>query len=227
MKRRPQRASRAEQILNKQRKAFRAKFGRNPGKGDPVFFDPEADTPQPMKEESLEREVLGAMKTAGLGADLIYAYRQTGFLVLESMRGQVPPEDLAEWNAAIAEYDQLEGRQAKTDAKPDLRTRVIPPTRIPELLESPFTQEDEENISKCLDALDEVLTVTSMSVRARMELRAGLLALACDHAYDAQISDGGTPDDGHQFAIALANIAFARVQEIYEGMDHGDHDADA
>ena len=144
---------------------------------------------------------------------------------MESMRGQYSAEDLAEWNAAIAEYERLEGQQATTDAKPDLRTRVIPQTKLPELLESPF--DDEEAISKCLDALDEVLARTHMSVRARMELGAGLLALACDSAYDAQISDGGTPEDGHQFAIALANIALARVQEIYEGMDHGNADADA
>ena len=214
-------------IVKKQKKAFKQKFERNPSDGDPLFFDPDLDTPQPLKPEKVEKEVLAAMKKAALPAELIYAYKKTGFLVMESMRGRYSAEDLAEWNAAIAEYERLESHQAKTDAKPDLRTRVIPPTRLPELLESPFTQEDEEAISKCLDALDEVLAVTSMSVRARMELGAGLLALACDHAFDAQISDGGTPEDGHKFAIALANIALARVQEIYEGMDHGDDNADA
>ena len=212
--------------MKKQRKAFRRKFGRDPSTGDPVFFDPDFDTPQPIKPEKVETAILAAMKKAALPAELIYAFKKTGFLVMESMRGQYSAEDLAEWNAAIAEYERLEGQQAKTDAKPDLRTRVIPPTRLPELLESPFTQEDEEAISKCLDALDDVLAVTRMSVRARMELGAGLLALACDHAFDAQIADGGTPKDGHQFAIALANIALARVQEIYEGMDREDDDAD-
>ena len=174
----------------------------------------------------METAVLAAMKKAALPAELMYAYKKTGFLVMESMRGQYSAEDLAEWNAAIAEYERLEGQQATRDAKPDLRTRVIPQTKLPELLESPFTQDDEEAISKCLDALDEVLARTHMSVRARMELGAGLLALACDSAYDAQLSDGGTPGDGHQFAIALANIALARVQEIYEGMDREDDDAD-
>ncbi len=37
--------------IEKQRVAFIAKFGREPGKGDPVFFDPDADTPQRISRE--------------------------------------------------------------------------------------------------------------------------------------------------------------------------------
>jgi hypothetical protein len=34
--------------LLEQRAAFVEKFGREPGPNDPVFFDPDADTPQPF-----------------------------------------------------------------------------------------------------------------------------------------------------------------------------------
>ncbi len=29
--------------------AFKANFGRDPEEGDPIFFDPDAETPQPIK----------------------------------------------------------------------------------------------------------------------------------------------------------------------------------
>jgi hypothetical protein len=35
------------EALKTQRKAFRKKFGRDPGPGDPMFFDPDEDTPKP------------------------------------------------------------------------------------------------------------------------------------------------------------------------------------
>ena len=33
--------------MKNQLRAFKKKFGREPGPNDPVFFDPDADTPQP------------------------------------------------------------------------------------------------------------------------------------------------------------------------------------
>lgn len=213
--------------LKKQRKAFKKKFGRDPQGGDPVFFDPDADTPIPLTREKVEGEVLSAMKTAGLPADVIYAFRKTGMLVMESRLDEYDPVDLASWNAAIEEYRRLEAEQAKTDTiDPPYRTRVIPPTKLPELVESPFTAADEEAISRCLDALDSVMETTSMTVRARMELGVGLLALACDHAFDSRVETGGTVEEGHRFAISIGQLGLARTQEIYEGMDHGSSDDD-
>ena len=34
--------------LERQREAFRRKFGREPGPSDPLFFDPDIDTPQEL-----------------------------------------------------------------------------------------------------------------------------------------------------------------------------------
>ena len=43
------------EVLEMQRKLFREKFGRNPGLGYPLFFDPDADQPIPMDEVKLLR----------------------------------------------------------------------------------------------------------------------------------------------------------------------------
>jgi len=41
-------------ILQEQRRAFLEKFGREPGPSDPVFFDPDYDTPTPLTERRLK-----------------------------------------------------------------------------------------------------------------------------------------------------------------------------
>jgi hypothetical protein len=45
---------RVHAALLEQRKAFIEKFGREPGPGDPVFFDPDKDVPTPMDAERLD-----------------------------------------------------------------------------------------------------------------------------------------------------------------------------
>jgi len=49
----------AAEILEHQREIFREKFGRDPGPGDPIFFDLNADTPQALPE--LDPNVLEAV----------------------------------------------------------------------------------------------------------------------------------------------------------------------
>jgi hypothetical protein len=43
----------AKAIVERQEEAFRKKFGREMGPEDPVFFDPEADTPQPFSTKAI------------------------------------------------------------------------------------------------------------------------------------------------------------------------------
>ena len=43
----------AHQALAAQAEAFKEKFGREPGPEDPLFFDPEADTPQPLSAQQV------------------------------------------------------------------------------------------------------------------------------------------------------------------------------
>jgi hypothetical protein len=85
-------------LLEEQRQQFIQKHGREPGPHDPVFFD----LPHP---EHLEHMTVEAMKAAGLDPAFIYAYEKTGRLVTEHNQHLLSEADLAEWNAAIEEYE--------------------------------------------------------------------------------------------------------------------------
>jgi hypothetical protein len=43
------------QAMKAQLARFKEKFGREPGPNDPVFFDPDEDTPQPIPEWKIDR----------------------------------------------------------------------------------------------------------------------------------------------------------------------------
>lgn len=58
-----------ETYLTKQREEFKAKFGRYPGPNDPVFFDPDSDTPTPITPEQFLNKFLKAAKSAGIDED--------------------------------------------------------------------------------------------------------------------------------------------------------------
>ena len=53
-------------ILDEQRERFKAKFGREPRGEDPILFDENADTPQPMALDEIEREVLEFLAAVNL-----------------------------------------------------------------------------------------------------------------------------------------------------------------
>ncbi len=57
--------------MKNQVRAFKKKFGREPGPKDPVFFDPDADTPQPIPIAKLRATVIEAAKKAGLDPDRV------------------------------------------------------------------------------------------------------------------------------------------------------------
>jgi tetratricopeptide (TPR) repeat protein len=92
------------EVLEQQRQAFVAKYGREPGPGDLLF----PDMPHP---EHLEAMMVEDMKAAGLNPAFIYAFETTGLLVTEQNKHLIPDEDLAEWDAAIEEYDAKHGRE--------------------------------------------------------------------------------------------------------------------
>ena len=101
-------------MMHRQLQAFREKFGREAGPNDPVFFDPDADTPQPFPLEKYLEESTEAMVAAGIRPEIIYAHRKTcGLIVTEGNLEKLSAEDIAEWEAAIEEY--LE----KTKGKPN------------------------------------------------------------------------------------------------------------
>ena len=86
--------------LEKQKEAFRRKFGRDPGPEDPLFFDRNADTPQPLDMDETMALVVEAMAKARVEPARIYAYRKTGLIVTEENLHLLSEQDLAEWEAA-------------------------------------------------------------------------------------------------------------------------------
>jgi hypothetical protein len=86
-------------LLAAQREKFIAKFGREPGPEDPVFFD--------LDEDKLRDDTAEAMRAAGIGPALIYAYEETGLIVTEENRRFIPDVDLREFDAKVREYYDL------------------------------------------------------------------------------------------------------------------------
>ncbi len=94
--------------LEQQRQSFRQKFGREPGPADPIFFDPDMDTPRSLDRDKTEEGLLTAMTAAGIDPELIHAWQRTGHLVTEENRHLLSDEDVAEWQEAIEEYRELQ-----------------------------------------------------------------------------------------------------------------------
>lgn len=119
MKRRKKRAKRrripatkeVRQILERQRERFREKFGREPGPDDPIFFDPDEAEPRPFEFDPTDTAIVKAMEAAGIDPALIYAYRRTGLLVSQGNLHLLSDKDLAEWQAALEEYEALRARR--------------------------------------------------------------------------------------------------------------------
>ena len=95
-------------ILEKLGAEFEQKFGRKPGPDDPVFFDPNSDTPQPMDPRKLTDDLSFAMVRAGIRPALVYAFQKTGLMVTEENEVNLLPKDLAAWNAAIDEFERIQ-----------------------------------------------------------------------------------------------------------------------
>lgn len=60
-----------DRLMQDQLTAFRNKFGRDPVPDDPVFFDPDAETPQAMSLDRQRRVVIDAANRVGLDPELL------------------------------------------------------------------------------------------------------------------------------------------------------------
>ena len=108
----------AQRAIQEQLRKFREKFGRDAGPEDPIFFDPDADTPQPISKAGLDEmtgQILSAAGKAAVRPELIYAMKKTGRIVTESNQHLLTDEELQEWKDAIEEYlalvDKQQGRK--------------------------------------------------------------------------------------------------------------------
>ena len=92
--------------LAQQRQAFRARFGREPGPDDPVFFDPNASSPQPLPLGAAEAQIAIAMERMGADPAIVYAFKKTGVLLTDANYYSVSSADRAAYDAAIDEYER-------------------------------------------------------------------------------------------------------------------------
>ncbi len=70
-----------KEIIESQLAMFKEKFGREPEPNDPIFFDPDSDTPQPYSEEELKQGLIEDALEAGI--DPVKALLHFGFDVTE------------------------------------------------------------------------------------------------------------------------------------------------
>ncbi len=116
-------------ILEQQRTAFKAKFGRDMDPHDPLLFDPHADTPTPLNPDELDRMMVDAMTRAGWDPMFIHAWTVTGLLASTANWSFLSKAAHREWLAACNEYRRRHGqapftledclRQARSTPLPD------------------------------------------------------------------------------------------------------------
>ena len=70
-------------------------------------FQPDADTSTVISEEVIHRELTSAAVKAGIDPAIIYAMNKTGMILVGGKEDHWSEADLAEWDAAIEEYDSL------------------------------------------------------------------------------------------------------------------------
>ena len=88
------------------RDRFREKFGREAGPSDPVFFDPDADTPMPISEEKITAELRAAAQTMPDPQTRAYmlAYADCGYLVTETNQHTFTAHEVEEFLDAVERH---------------------------------------------------------------------------------------------------------------------------
>ena len=74
-------------------------------------FQPDADIPKVISEEVIHRELTSAAVNAGIDPGIIYAMNKTGMVFVAGKEDHWSTQDLAEWEAALEEYDSLNANE--------------------------------------------------------------------------------------------------------------------
>lgn len=103
------RGQESKEGLQVQLDAFREKFGREPGPGDPLFFDPDADEPTPLTKAHFEEMILDMAERAvemGIDPAFLHAWREVGYVVTEETRSMFTTAEVLAFNRALARHQK-------------------------------------------------------------------------------------------------------------------------
>ncbi|MGC0422235.1 hypothetical protein [Embleya sp. AB8] len=92
--------------------AFREKFGREPGPGDPVFFDPDADQPTGLTKAYFDDMMLDMAERAiemGIDPAFFHASREVGYVVTAENRSAFTTAEVLAFDRALARHRQARG----------------------------------------------------------------------------------------------------------------------
>lgn len=113
----------AKATIKQQEEAFRRKFGRDMGPGDPVFFDPEADTPQPFSPEAI-KDIEAQMGELGFNEEWFIRNK------LDSRRRACSSGRAGSW-PATTHVGVAQGRSSSAATVPDLESWELTSSAMP------------------------------------------------------------------------------------------------
>jgi hypothetical protein len=105
-------APRSFRCHRKPSRFYRSKNWSEPKGDEPIFFDPAFDVPTAINDTKLDIAMMEFLIKSGAPPEVIFAYRKTERVVLPENRHLLMPAELAEWDAAIAEYFNLNPKKA-------------------------------------------------------------------------------------------------------------------
>ena len=100
--------SKIAKVLEERRSAFAARFGREPGAGDPVFFDAAASGDDPVAwTEDAFRDALsrpGVAEELGLEPAVVAALAELGYIVTDANTHTFSAEEVRAFHAAVERH---------------------------------------------------------------------------------------------------------------------------
>jgi hypothetical protein len=93
--------------LESQRRAFRDKFGREPGPDDPLLFDPDCDEPRPLSPEAWDTalsDLAGNVAQTAVDPAFIHAWREVGYIVTEDNQHTFSATEVVAYEEAVQRH---------------------------------------------------------------------------------------------------------------------------
>jgi hypothetical protein len=196
--------------LEAQARQFEEKFGRPPGPDDPVFFDPDADEPQPVSLTGMETETVAMLEAAGVSPAWIYAYQHTDGLLPRPDGSFNSARDQAEWDEAVSRYIRV--HQPGTVVSHQAETRKL--ATIATIMTLQMAADDPgygAAMAGHLGTASDPADPDSALLREYLRARAGELgsALRADHAIARAAAEYARAWGGASLAARLQQAARA------------------